>query len=176
MRWFAIGKTLVSQSLDQHWVRFRGTRIHYDGIHLFELSDGLEALLEVSGIHSTIPALEEGPERILLGEILDPKCYFGVMRPGEGKPHKSCAARCIAGGIPAVFKAPEQLAKRDYYLILGADGTSANEQLSAFAGEPVALCGQEYVYGDWKLFYLDTDQPIRRLGPPGTPVPQMCGN
>ena len=36
----------------------------------------------------------------LKGEIIDPKCYLGAMKPGGGKTHKACAMRCIAGGIP----------------------------------------------------------------------------
>ena len=39
----------------------------------------------------------------LTGEIVDSKCYFGVMNPGGGKVHRDCAARCISGGIPPAF-------------------------------------------------------------------------
>ena len=42
------------------------------------------------------------------GEIVDPKCFFGVMKPGEGKPHKDCAIRCILGGIPPVLKVTDE--------------------------------------------------------------------
>jgi hypothetical protein len=36
----------------------------------------------------------------VVGEIVDSKCYFGVMNPGRGKVHRDCAVRCISGGIP----------------------------------------------------------------------------
>lgn len=39
----------------------------------------------------------------LAGEIIDPKCYAGAMKPGDGKAHKACAALCIRGGIPPVL-------------------------------------------------------------------------
>ena len=39
----------------------------------------------------------------LTGEIVDSKCYFGVMNPGNGKVHRDCAVRCISGGIPPAF-------------------------------------------------------------------------
>src|SRR5437870_13626118 len=39
----------------------------------------------------------------LRGEIVDSKCYLGVMNPGSGKVHRDCAVRCISGGIPPVF-------------------------------------------------------------------------
>ena len=36
----------------------------------------------------------------LIGELVDTKCYFGVMRPGAGKVHRGCAVRCLHGGVP----------------------------------------------------------------------------
>jgi hypothetical protein len=36
----------------------------------------------------------------LIGEVIDPKCYLGAMKPGEGKSHRACAVRCISGGVP----------------------------------------------------------------------------
>jgi len=39
----------------------------------------------------------------LTGEIVDSKCYLGVMNPGNGKVHRDCAVRCISGGIPPAF-------------------------------------------------------------------------
>jgi hypothetical protein len=39
----------------------------------------------------------------LVGEIVDSKCYFGNMNPGNGKVHRDCAVRCMSGGIPPVF-------------------------------------------------------------------------
>ena len=39
----------------------------------------------------------------LTGEIVDSKCYFGVMNPGAGKVHRDCAVRCISGGVPPAF-------------------------------------------------------------------------
>ena len=51
--------------------------------------------------------LVQGPENLgeveLTGEIVDSKCYFGVMNPGAGKVHRDCAVRCISGGIPPAF-------------------------------------------------------------------------
>ena len=43
---------------------------------------------------------------VLVGEILDAKCWFGAMKPGFGKTHKSCAALCARGGLPLAFCSP----------------------------------------------------------------------
>lgn len=34
------------------------------------------------------------------GELIDTKCYLGVMNPAEGKVHRGCAALCLHGGVP----------------------------------------------------------------------------
>ncbi len=36
----------------------------------------------------------------LVGELVDSKCYLGVMRPATGKVHRACAVRCLKGGVP----------------------------------------------------------------------------
>jgi hypothetical protein len=36
----------------------------------------------------------------LVGELVDTKCFLGVMRPATGKVHRACAIRCLSGGIP----------------------------------------------------------------------------
>jgi len=43
----------------------------------------------------------------LVGEIVDGKCYLGVMNPGEGKVHRDCAVHCLSGGIPPLFAADD---------------------------------------------------------------------
>ncbi|MFN0128137.1 MAG: Rieske 2Fe-2S domain-containing protein [Verrucomicrobiales bacterium] len=35
-----------------------------------------------------------------VGELVDTKCYTGVMRPATGKVHRGCAIRCLSGGVP----------------------------------------------------------------------------
>ena len=52
--------------------------------------------------------VEDLGEATYAGEVLDSKCWFGAMQPGQGKPHKACAALCIHGGLPPVF-CPEAL-------------------------------------------------------------------
>jgi hypothetical protein len=59
-------------------------------------------LLEVSAPPSAgPPATAEAPavplgRFTLRGEIVDAKCYFGVMNPAEGRAHRACAGLCCA--------------------------------------------------------------------------------
>ena len=61
------------------------------------------------------------------GEIIDPKCYFGVMKPGEGKPHRDCAIRCILGGISPMLAVKNEKGEANYYLLASSDGGSINK-------------------------------------------------
>ena len=81
----------------------KGTLLYGDGKILMQVDKNDDPLVNVSNITNKLPSIETDKGEVnLKGEIIDPKCYFGVMKPGEGKVHKDCAIRCILGGIPPV--------------------------------------------------------------------------
>src|SRR6266849_3644667 len=82
-------------------VQLRGTKIYRDNQTMLELAGG-SISLKRNSTQSQPPSQELGIFE-LLGEIVDSKCYLGVMNPGSGKVHRDCAVRCISGGIPPVF-------------------------------------------------------------------------
>ena len=71
------------------------------------------------------------------GEIVDSKCYFGVMNPGNGKVHRDCAARCISGGIPPAFLVRDAAGRTQTLLL----GIWRREWLDHVA-EPVTIRGR----------------------------------
>ena len=99
---------------------------------------------------------------VLRGEITDPKCLFGVMNPGQGKPHRDCAVRCIAGGIPPVLKVGNAEGEAEYYLLAGPRGEPLNEHLLDYVGDGVQICGRLEQLGDWLILYADPAS-IRRI-------------
>lgn len=73
------------------------------------ISNGTAVMLEVHD-YSPSPAPGDavapaGPgadeEMTVEGELVDTKCFLGVMRPGRGKVHRGCAIACLEGGVPA---------------------------------------------------------------------------
>jgi hypothetical protein len=54
------------------------------------------------------------------GEIVDSKCFLGVMVPGSGKTHKDCASLCLRGGIPPALYVRDQSGQ---IVALAPDGT-----------------------------------------------------
>ena len=81
-------------------VRLKGERIIRGEDHMIELLPGSLSAGEQS---DPVPPSEDLGEMQLTGEIVDSKCFFGVMNPGAGKVHRDCAVRCISGGIPPAF-------------------------------------------------------------------------
>ena len=106
-------------------------------------------------------ALEALGEVSLSGEILDSKCWFGAMRPSDGKLHKACASLCIRGGIPPAFFARGP-AGQSALMIMTDAGHAHGPELLALVADPVHLSGRVFRRGD--LLMLDTPaSEIRRL-------------
>jgi hypothetical protein len=88
------------RQLDGREVRLKGERISRGQDHMIELLPGT---LSAGGKGDLAAGAVDLGEVQLTGEIVDSKCYFGVMNPGNGKVHRDCAVRCISGGIPPAF-------------------------------------------------------------------------
>jgi hypothetical protein len=112
---------------------------------------GQDQMLEVppESIHETEPlpirtvdgVTNLGPV-LLRGEIVDSKCYLGVMNPGDGKVHRDCAVRCISGGAPPALIAKDAAGETKVILLVGSDGRALNKELLSFVAEPVEIAGQ----------------------------------
>lgn len=78
-------------------VELRGARIQRGGHQMLELEPG--SLRPAAGNAASFLPVSLGHRR-MTGEVVDSKCWLGVMNPGEGPRHRSCAARCLHGGVP----------------------------------------------------------------------------
>jgi len=147
-------------NIDGKRITLRGTLIYGDGKTILELSKKSKSLV---AIHENVINKNDDKEYTtnalnnVIGEIVDPKCYFGVMKPGEGKIHKSCAIRCISGGIPPVFKTKVDQNKSEYYILLGEKGEKINHRVLDKIAEKVTLNGvTTQIYG-WNYLYLNPE-------------------
>jgi hypothetical protein len=73
----------------------------------------------------------------LTGEIVDSKCYFGVMNPGSGKVHRDCAVRCLSGGLPPALVVRDAMGETRTILI-----ANWRRDLLDHVAEPVTLRGR----------------------------------
>ena len=139
--WLLVGPGKHGVSELRQWssreVALKGERIYRTRgraeDHMIELTPGSLTAGE------TVPALE--PENLgevhLTGEIVDSKCYFGVMNPGAGKVHRDCAVRCISGGIPPAFLARDSTGNIVTLLL-----ANWKRELLDHVAEPVTIRGR----------------------------------
>jgi hypothetical protein len=148
-------------------VRASGTVLHRDSRWMLELAEG-EGSLQALTPAEKFPGLAAPPAEVLsvqttlTGEIIDPKCYLGAMKPGGGKTHKACAALCIAGGIPPMFVTRDTNRQETYHLLTTADGGPANEAVQPFVGDSVNVTGRLERHGDMLFLRLVSDGVQRR--------------
>lgn len=88
----------------------------------------------------------------LNGEVVDSKCYLGVMKPGGGKVHRACAALCVKGGIPPMLVVTQNDGSRFGYVLVDHQGETAREEVLPTIAVPVSVSGQLERRGD--LTYL----------------------
>jgi hypothetical protein len=91
----------------------------------------------------------------LVGEIVDSKCFLGVMNPGQSIPHRACAIRCISGGIPPVLVVHQKQGGTVYLLLVSFDGKPVNEQVLDFIAEPVEITGEVERQSDLLILRAD---------------------
>ncbi len=140
-------------------VALRGTLIRREG----------KQLIEVAGPAETLPVAADAPEDVavgrftLTGEIVDSKCYFGVMNPAEGRAHRACAVQCLRGGVPAVFVARDRTGATSHLLVTGPNGDAVNAALLGWTGEPVSATGDVVRRGKWLVWKIDLAS-LKRIG------------
>ena len=104
------------------------------------------------------PAGQPLGEVSLAGEILDSKCWFGAMRPADGKVHKACASLCIRGGIPPAFFARGS-SGQGALMIMTASGRAYGPGLLGLVADPVRIRGNVQRVGD----LLVLDAPLAQI-------------
>src|SRR5208282_170873 len=143
-------------SFDGKHVRLQGQLIYRGGGTMVEIVPGSIAVTD------TAPAIQETTRDLgtvtVTGEIVDSKCYLGVMNPGQGKVHRDCAARCLSGGIPPIFVATDRVTTdgREQFLLVGLDGRAlGRDALREFIAEPITIRGDLLQLGDSRLLKID---------------------
>lgn len=157
-------------------VKARGYLIERDGRRILELisEPGKPGLMpnlaidsaysgeELSSAEHFFLNQEDLGAHTLRGEIVDPKCYLGVMQPGDGKTHKVCATLCIKGGIPPMLLVRDKQGTTAAYLLTDSAGKAFPESHHEYIADPIEITGQVLRDGDLLILRADLDS-IQRL-------------
>ncbi len=152
-----------TENLHGKRISLQGILLHGDGKTLMQVSDEGKELIKIfknDSVAQALPQTDAKETIALRGEILDPKCYFGVMKPGEGKIHKSCAIRCISGGIPPVFRQKKGNTDQSnrYFIILDKEGHKINKEVLQYVAEDVHITGETNTLFGWDVLYINPDE------------------
>jgi hypothetical protein len=134
----------TANRLDGKVVNLKGTLIYRGGQTMVEVVR--DSIKPTKAPESSLSGAQSGSpvslgHRTLIGEIVDSKCYLGVMNPGVLTPHRACAIRCISGGIPPVLLVRQSNGPALYLLLVSRDGKPVNKQVLNLVAEPVEISG-----------------------------------
>lgn len=141
-------------------ISIEGNLIYYDGKALLQVTDENKILLTGMESEKKIPKKVNTGEGTFQGEIVDPKCYFGVMKPGYGKIHRSCAVLCVSGGIPPVLVVKSNDSSNRYLLLTDLNGKAINNKILSHIGKPVEISGELEKMENWDLLKVNVSQIV----------------
>jgi len=147
------GAAALAQGLDGKRVRLNGALIYRDDQTMIKITDG--GITPLNGETVTWQNGKNLGTFQLSGEIVDSQCYLGVMNPGESKPHKECAVRCISGGVPPVFVVKNFGGAANYFVLVSAVGKTINQEVLPFVADPVQITGQVMQYDNVLVLQAD---------------------
>lgn len=152
-----LGKTSPSPSVLKQigkWVKLKGTIVSRNHVSVIAVRSA-KAIAAPENVTLNPDRNTSLGEYSLTGEILDGKCYPGIMKPGQSKTHKACAIRCISGGVPAVFRVENNRNDVMYFLLADEQGQAVNDRILNLVADPIRITGKVMQYDD--MFVLQAD-------------------
>ena len=166
MRWLLLvapgkhGADSIVRGLDRRLVSMMGTRIRRGAQTMIEIDP--ETIVAIDGARTAAPAergSHEGASDVgpieVRGEIVDTKCFLGVMVPGSGKTHKDCAALCLRGGVPPALHVQDRSERSSLLLLTGSAGEPIGAEPLQRAGEAIDMIGVVAQQGGWLVLRSD---------------------
>jgi hypothetical protein len=145
--------------LDSKSVTLKGTLIYRGDQTMIEVQPGTIQATNIAATPALPPTMTLG-RQTLVGEIVDSKCFLGVMNPGQLTPHRACAIRCISGGVPPVLLVRQRDGPATCLLLVSSEGKPVNQQVLDKVAEPVEITGEIERQGE--LLILKSDPTTYR--------------
>ena len=143
-------KRLPKPAVMEHagkWVKLNGILIGRNRYEMLAARSAEEITVPAGATALEVQTVSLG-EVAIAGEIVDGKCYPGIMKPGRTKTHRSCAIRCISGGVPPIFRTQNTSGKSLYFLLSDLDGQAVNDRILSMVADPIQITSEVIQYGD----------------------------
>jgi nitrite reductase/ring-hydroxylating ferredoxin subunit/DMSO/TMAO reductase YedYZ heme-binding membrane subunit len=148
------------EGVEGHQADLSGTLIYRANQTMLEVTPGSVRPITAAANHA---ASERSlGVQTLRGEIVDSKCYLGVMKPGNGKPHRACAVRCISGGVPPLLVVTDDSGRTEHLILVDENMGIVNRRILDLVAEPVEVTGEIVRRGN-QLFLKSDPARYRRL-------------
>ncbi|HTL06034.1 MAG TPA: Rieske 2Fe-2S domain-containing protein [Gemmatimonadales bacterium] len=144
------GAAALAAPLDGRMVRLRGTLAQRGNAAMLEI----DSLVPAEAAPAAPLTQQPLGEFALTGEIVDSKCWTGVMNPGEGKTHLECAVRCVSGGLPPLLALRDSLGREAQLVLTDIQGGPLPREVLPLVGRPVRVHGT--VVREGSLLFLRT--------------------
>jgi hypothetical protein len=141
--------------LDGKAVTLKGTLIYRGNQTMIEARPESIKAISPQAIPASASNVVHLGRQTLVGEIVDSKCYLGVMNPGRLAPHRGCAVRCISGGIPPILLVRQKTGPPLHFLLVSSDGRPVNKQVLDMVAEPVQITGDVLRQGELSILRAD---------------------
>ena len=141
--------------LDGKSVTLKGTLIYRGNQTMVETQSEWIQAKEGASAPAAVPQAIALGKQTLVGEIVDSKCFLGVMNPGQLTPHRACAIRCISGGVPPVLLVRQKEGPAIYLLLVSAEAKPVNKQVLEMVAEPVEITGEVERQGELLILRAD---------------------
>ena len=135
-----------------------GQRISRDGHEMVEIAYVSDAPGRPSDVAAEgISGGASGGDPVTLrGEVVDSKCFLGVMTPGQGKTHRACASLCLRGGIPPALFVEDRSGGSRLILLVSVAGEPLDPAaVAARAFEPTEMSGTLAQADGWWVLRTD---------------------
>lgn len=157
---FGLSQTAIAD-FDGKQVTLKGTLIYRGNQTMIETQPDLITASTLQTAPLPIAAVPLG-RQTLVGEIVDSKCFLGVMNPGQLTPHRACAIRCISGGVPPLLLVRQKKGPPIYLLLVSHEGKPVNQKVLDLVAEPVEITGEVERQGDLLILRANWDTIRRR--------------
>lgn len=141
--------------LDGKSVTLKGTLIYRGDQTMVETKPEWIQAKEHASAPAAVPQAMALGKQVLVGEIVDSKCFLGVMNPGQLAPHRACAIRCISGGVPPVLLVRHKDGPPVCLLLVSAEGKPVNKQVLDLVAEPLEITGEVERQGELLILRAD---------------------
>jgi hypothetical protein len=151
------GAETVTQGLNGRHASLSGTRIQRGTLTMIEIEPASVELAERStSARDEAAGAQPALDAITVtGEVVDSKCFLGVMVPGSGKTHKECASLCLRGGVPPALFVHDRAGQSALMLLTDALGEAIGARAHHIAGEAVQMTGMLQRQNGWLMLRTD---------------------